>query len=249
MLFVIEGTMLGETIVPTEVIHEVAVRGYEDLDTTDTLLLAQRLQQGGSRSHSRSPEDDVTYSRVVDIGGGVNFQRSVRSGNTVNIACVVMLWNRCIETVTAQVPSECYAISAEDFADAFEVTVSFSPWTRHFFPLSKNMSDNLFRFFFPRFFLNAQFFFVYVCCGISKESTVVEKVLEKCVETMFHMVEDPDAPTAHGVPLFYYTGRETQERERRWEDKVAEEKQLQAMSPAVKRMSMISMQEVRVAPM
>lgn len=95
---------------------------------------------------------------------------------------------------------------------------------------------------------------VYAMCALeSKENNVVEKILEKCVETMFHMVEDPGSPTTHGIPLFYFTGRETQERERRWEDKIAEERQLQSMSPAGKRMSMMNpgmgIQGARVAPM
>jgi hypothetical protein len=45
--------------------------------------------------------------------------RVVGNGSSVNVLAVLGVWNRCVETVAAQVETESYAVSAADFANLF----------------------------------------------------------------------------------------------------------------------------------
>jgi len=45
--------------------------------------------------------------------------RVVGKGNSVNVLAVLGVWHRCVETVTAAVETESYAVSSSDFANLF----------------------------------------------------------------------------------------------------------------------------------
>jgi hypothetical protein len=45
--------------------------------------------------------------------------RRINAGDTVNILCALGIWNRCLESVQADVPVESYAITEKDFVDLF----------------------------------------------------------------------------------------------------------------------------------
>eukprot|EP00614_Pseudopedinella_elastica_P009436 CAMPEP_0172599062 /NCGR_PEP_ID=MMETSP1068-20121228/19154_1 /TAXON_ID=35684 /ORGANISM="Pseudopedinella elastica, Strain CCMP716" /LENGTH=747 /DNA_ID=CAMNT_0013399195 /DNA_START=167 /DNA_END=2406 /DNA_ORIENTATION=+ len=45
--------------------------------------------------------------------------RHVMNGGTVNVLCCLKVWSYCVETVTATVPVESYAVTAKDFVSLF----------------------------------------------------------------------------------------------------------------------------------
>ena len=46
-------------------------------------------------------------------------QRHVGPGDSLNVLCVLKIWNRCVETVVSESVVESYAVSADDFYALF----------------------------------------------------------------------------------------------------------------------------------
>jgi hypothetical protein len=58
-------------------------------------------------------------STVVE-GESEPWQRRITTGDSINVLLVLSIWSECIETVTAQVSAETYAISSDDFTSLFK---------------------------------------------------------------------------------------------------------------------------------
>ena len=114
-------------------------------------------------------------SKVVFSDDGVQFVRRLASSDTVNILSVIKVWDRCMETVTAEEPVQCYAISSEPFFALFR-----------------------------------------------DEEEIMGQMRERTVETGFQMIDDPEAPTEYGAPLFILSKKEATAREIAYEQKLAE---------------------------
>jgi len=56
--------------------------------------------------------------------------RVVGKGNSVNVLAVLGVWHRCVETVTAAVETESYAVSSSDFANLFTAEADISAFER-----------------------------------------------------------------------------------------------------------------------
>lgn len=252
MFLILDGELLGETLVTSETILELDKRRKELLkgDTSikrtylspkglheiseeksekaeDAILTAaQALQKGGGvrRVPQLSEEEAASLldaSRVVraDKEETVRFQRQLVAGDTVNLASLVQLWHRSVETVIAQSASEVYGIRCDVFVQLFaEVS-----WLIFAFRFEMTMFFVLFLNFilyFPHFI-----FFSCFCCFLTrgrKEKGFLDSMQEQVMSTLFQMVDDPEALSSHGVPLFYLHKLETAERERDFVAKVAE---------------------------
>ena len=70
---------------------------------------------GRGRGGRKKPEE----SRVIYRDSGVQFLRRVAPGDTVNVLAVIKVWDLCVETITAEEPVQCYAITAEAFFALF----------------------------------------------------------------------------------------------------------------------------------
>jgi hypothetical protein len=68
----------------------------------------------------------TTTGSEPDLGGGGGDSgglsvrsRRINAGDTVNILCALGIWNRCLESVQADVPVESYAVTEKDFESLF----------------------------------------------------------------------------------------------------------------------------------
>jgi hypothetical protein len=116
-------------------------------------------------------------SRVVYSEAGVRFLRKLQPGDTVNILCVIRVWDYAVETVSCEEPVQSYAIGSDVF-----------------FGLFRECGDLI---------------------GTMRECTI---------ETMFQMVEDMEAPTEFGAPLFLLSKKEVGERTADYAAKVEQRK-------------------------
>ena len=191
MFIVLDGVLEGETFVSNEIIEHLDQETTQALErtahavaSTDGAALAgeskdENLGRGIALS-LRSPDSALKKkkpetSKVVFSDDGVQFVRRLASSDTVNILSVIKVWDRCMETVTAEEPVQCYAISSEPFFALFR-----------------------------------------------DEEEIMGQMRERTVETGFQMIDDPEAPTEYGAPLFILSKKEATAREIAYEQKLAE---------------------------
>ena len=128
MLIVIDGRLIGQTKLAEDYLLSrdwgVDVSGDAKEMDSDALVLAQFLHDGGNASYFA---DDVeAMVEHLKASNEISFSRVIDNGGTVNICCLVKMWEKCLETVQSLESTDCYAISADKFFDVFEVSVKLS---------------------------------------------------------------------------------------------------------------------------
>lgn len=90
---------------------------YENEEKVNLVSSSSRLSGGKKGS--------LHESTVIQNDTGVNFVRRIRPGETINILAVIKVWDKSIETVVADEPVQCYAISADPFFELFKEVPCF----------------------------------------------------------------------------------------------------------------------------
>jgi len=91
----------------------------QDEESTEVLIIIDGILDGVTDVEPPSTGSWAT-DPAQDAGvGGVMKQRRISTGDTVNVLCALKVWERCIETVVADVKAEAYAVNADEFYGLF----------------------------------------------------------------------------------------------------------------------------------
>ena len=145
MFIVLEGSLQGWTVLDTAA--QEASKGVSPTRTVDpTARFAEAGNKSGTVSAAAAAtagsaltNDKSSFSKG-DLGKGLNRvahvgraselpadaidneylkQRHIGAGESLNVLCVLKVWNRSVETVVAETPVEAYSVSADDFHGLF----------------------------------------------------------------------------------------------------------------------------------
>jgi hypothetical protein len=114
MLIILEGALLGVTIVDAlDVKAAAAESGLTSLNATGQELASTSRLSGSA------------YSGGAQSNNEQRKERNIGSGDSINILCVLKVWDRCVESVGAITPLvEAYAVNADAFFQLFNQSSS-----------------------------------------------------------------------------------------------------------------------------